>query len=987
MKRFVMVVPARSCSAALGAAGAVGADLVGRPAGRDRQRAAARAALAARVGVIALLVVGLDRAAWPGARWRRAAQPTPRCCRAWRRRPRPSADRPRGARCWRTRFAEAVATLKAAHGRRPARWLRRRRATCTSCPGTSSSARRARARPPRWSTPACTSRSADRSAAGAVHGVGGTRNCDWWFTDDAVLIDTAGRYTTQDSRPRGRRQRAGTGFLALLQEAAAAPADQRRAADRQRADLLQQGAAERAGARRRAARAPAGAARASSACAPPVYVLVTKSRPARRLHRVLRRPRQGASAPRSGASPSTPTPARGDDARCATSTREFDALQRAAQRAACVERLQHETRRARGARDLRLPAAVRARCRPLLGDFLGQVFAGSARSTQPPLLRGVYFTSGTQEGTPIDRVMGALAPQLRPRQRAALPRRGRQRQELLPAPRCCATWCSPSSGLAGANARPNSGAALLRTGRRRGDGAASPWRCSPAGRYSYAAQPRLRSQPVAPAAAGAASSRSTRCRRASSLVDVAPVLHGLRRSCATRPTSRRRRRRRRCCDDARPLPGRQARRRRRARATSALLERCASCRASRAGSRTSCAPRSKDNLEHAYEALKAYLMLHTPEQFDAEALKAWITLDWDAQPRPRHPRRPAHAARRPSRRAARAGPAARRRCQMDENLVRSVREMLAALSARVPRLQPPQAPARRQRHPELHASPRRPARTRPQVFERISGKPLTEGVPGPVHLRRLSQALPGRRAAGDGRSSRSEEPWVLGREPTPADGVRDCRRSARSTDRVRRLYLRGIRQGLGRLPRRRAAGAARAGSNSSIEIARMLSARRLAAGRPTCARWPRRRTLMPPRRGRQGRASSKAAETVRGTRKGAGRPVRRRPAANAGCAAGKRIESIVDDHFAPLHRLVHAASRRRSTTSLKLFNEVYAQLHGGRHGRRRASRRRRPATWPASKIKAAAARSPSRCARCSRPCADAGASQGRAAERGSLTAS
>ena len=23
--------------------------------------------------------------------------------------------------------------------------------------------------------------------------------CDWWFTDDAVLIDTAGRYTTQDS--------------------------------------------------------------------------------------------------------------------------------------------------------------------------------------------------------------------------------------------------------------------------------------------------------------------------------------------------------------------------------------------------------------------------------------------------------------------------------------------------------------------------------------------------------------------------------------------------------------------------------------------------------------------------------------------------------------------------------------------------------------------------------------------------------------------
>ena len=34
---------------------------------------------------------------------------------------------------------------------------------------------------------------------GAVAGVGGTRLCDWWFTENAVLIDTAGRYTTQDS--------------------------------------------------------------------------------------------------------------------------------------------------------------------------------------------------------------------------------------------------------------------------------------------------------------------------------------------------------------------------------------------------------------------------------------------------------------------------------------------------------------------------------------------------------------------------------------------------------------------------------------------------------------------------------------------------------------------------------------------------------------------------------------------------------------------
>ena len=38
---------------------------------------------------------------------------------------------------------------------------------------------------------------------------------------------------------------------------------------------------------------------------------------------------------------------------------------------------------------------------------------------------------------------------------------------------------------------------------------------------------------------------------------------------------------------------------------------------------------NRDNLELAYEALKGYLMLYTPEHFDAEQLKAWVTLDWE----------------------------------------------------------------------------------------------------------------------------------------------------------------------------------------------------------------------------------------------------------------------------------------------------------------------------------------------------------------------
>ena len=62
---------------------------------------------------------------------------------------------------------------------------------------------------------------ADRFGKTALRGVGGTRNCDWWFTNDAVLLDTAGRYTTQESQ---REEDAGEwqSFVALLKNTAPA---------------------------------------------------------------------------------------------------------------------------------------------------------------------------------------------------------------------------------------------------------------------------------------------------------------------------------------------------------------------------------------------------------------------------------------------------------------------------------------------------------------------------------------------------------------------------------------------------------------------------------------------------------------------------------------------------------------------------------------------------------------------------------------------
>lgn len=57
----------------------------------------------------------------------------------------------------------------------------------------------------------------DKFGRGSLKGVGGTRHCDWWFTDQAVLIDTAGRYTTQDSH-NVADGKAWNGFINLLKK-------------------------------------------------------------------------------------------------------------------------------------------------------------------------------------------------------------------------------------------------------------------------------------------------------------------------------------------------------------------------------------------------------------------------------------------------------------------------------------------------------------------------------------------------------------------------------------------------------------------------------------------------------------------------------------------------------------------------------------------------------------------------------------------------
>ncbi|MBL8112121.1 MAG: hypothetical protein JNK60_04495 [Acidobacteria bacterium] len=50
----------------------------------------------------------------------------------------------------------------------------------------------------------------------ALSGAGGTRNCDWWFSNEAVILDTAGRFTFQEDAAPDREE--WSSFLKLLKK-------------------------------------------------------------------------------------------------------------------------------------------------------------------------------------------------------------------------------------------------------------------------------------------------------------------------------------------------------------------------------------------------------------------------------------------------------------------------------------------------------------------------------------------------------------------------------------------------------------------------------------------------------------------------------------------------------------------------------------------------------------------------------------------------
>lgn len=243
----------------------------------------------------------------------------------------------------------------------------------------------------------------DEGEVQSLAGVGGTRNCDWWFTEDAVLLDTAGRYTTQESNADADNA-AWLGFLKMLRRYRTRQPINGAIVAISLSDLSLQDEITRQS-HAAAIRRRLGELREQLGVRFPVYVLFTKSdliagfnESYEPMGKEDREQVWGFTLPLDKS--------KGERSPMAEFDTEFAALLER-MNAQLLERMQSETDPARRSLVAGFAGQVSS-VRPVARDFLSEVFADS-RYEQRHILRGVYFTSGTQEGNPIDRLMLSMA--------------------------------------------------------------------------------------------------------------------------------------------------------------------------------------------------------------------------------------------------------------------------------------------------------------------------------------------------------------------------------------------------------------------------------------------------------------------------------------------------------------------------------------------------------------------------------------------------
>lgn len=232
---------------------------------------------------------------------------------------------------------------------------------------------------------------------GGVRGVGGTRNCDWWLTNEAIILDTAGRYATEDDDQeewfsflemlrRTRARRPINGVIVAVNVAELGGASEEEVGDlakriRDRVDEVMN----------------------QLHVVVPVYLLCTKVdlvpgfvETWSELKKNERGQIWGFTFP---LEPDSPEPGE-------AFADKFDELLKVVELRA-LTRMAAERRTEARHTIYEFPQQLEA-LRNNLIEFVSQAFAGNVYQ-ETPILRGVYFTSGTQEGRPIDRVMQKMA--------------------------------------------------------------------------------------------------------------------------------------------------------------------------------------------------------------------------------------------------------------------------------------------------------------------------------------------------------------------------------------------------------------------------------------------------------------------------------------------------------------------------------------------------------------------------------------------------
>ncbi|MFP7674526.1 type VI secretion system membrane subunit TssM [Marivita sp. S0852] len=231
----------------------------------------------------------------------------------------------------------------------------------------------------------------DAMGAEPVQGVGGTRNCNWWFTDRAILIDTAGRYTTQDSQHE-RDHKGFLGFLTMLRKRRSAQPINGVILTLSLTDLLSQDPDERLR-EVRAVRQRLAEIEETLGARIPVYIVLTKADKLNGFAQFFEE-LGGQSREQVWGMTFDWDAANEPGALPDMFSREYRALQDRLT-GLLLDRLQQETDIARRGAIFRFPAQVAA-LHDSLREIVEELASGNANVSEP-MIRGLYFASATQE--------------------------------------------------------------------------------------------------------------------------------------------------------------------------------------------------------------------------------------------------------------------------------------------------------------------------------------------------------------------------------------------------------------------------------------------------------------------------------------------------------------------------------------------------------------------------------------------------------------